>query len=165
MAVGVTARLEAFHFLLMRLQLAQPPLEEILFDAICSQASRLLVCCCGLPVAIQPTQEIRARGVEQVVFIERALLSEVINSFQTVLYPRAHRDGYGVVERDHRRRIQGHQLFVKRRDLLPISFRCSASLSVQSGDRGLQLIGPDRAKPESLFDQFQSLGNRGSIPE
>jgi len=53
-------------------QLAQAPIEKIHFDPIGGQGGCLMVGCLGVAVLIQPPQEIRAGGMEQIVLIEHA---------------------------------------------------------------------------------------------
>src|SRR5258708_3129360 len=91
------------HFALKRIHLTPPAFEEIPFNPIGGQARCFLVGCGGFAVAMQPSQEIRPRGVKQVILIEGASKSEVVYSFQPELYPCAHGNGYSVVERDDRR--------------------------------------------------------------
>src|SRR5688572_11935093 len=84
-------------------ELDQPALQEPPLRLAADERERGAIGRRGLVTAIEPAQQIRARGVPQVVVGELAL--ELVDERQSGGRTLPHRDRDGAVERDDRRRL------------------------------------------------------------
>ena len=72
--------------------------------------------------------------------------------------------GDGTVERDDRRRGDGHQLVVQRDDLIPGGRGNGRGVAVDRVDRGLDLVRPRHVAPEARTHQRLTLVDQRPVP-
>ena len=107
----------------------------------------------------RPAPEVRSYGVQPVIAGDPESASRAVAARAR---PRSvdHGDGDRVIQRDHRVVREPQQHLVQLHDLRPIGLLGARRLVVDGGDRGLELIGPDRPAWEGVGDQGDALGDR-----
>src|SRR5215213_1968908 len=113
---------------------------------------------------IQAAQEVRARGVEQVIVVQHSASARRIDQTQSLLRSVTHRDSRSVIQRDDGRRSNPHQFLVERNDLPPISFIRGLRFRMNGRDGSLNLIAADAPNPQRPFHQSNTFFNLPAIP-
>ena len=149
----------------LRFALGAPAGEEAPLGGQRGQLQRALVGRGGLGAPSQPPQEIRPRGVEQVVAVERAVASERVDQVQPLRRAVRHRHRDRLVQRHHRAGLDAAELGVEQRDLAPVGRAGPRRLRVDRGDRRLERVRARRPpQRERAVDERQRLADHRAVP-
>jgi hypothetical protein len=112
---------------------------------------------CSLVAAVETAEELAARGVVEVVAVER----QPFHQLKAALGPFGHRHGDGPVQLHDGRRCVTLELGVEEGDLRPVGLR----LGVERGDRRLQLVRAWPSQRECAVERGLSRRDLVFVPE
>src|ERR1700688_5028931 len=99
------------------------------------------------------------------VGLQRGLLSESLNDFESGRGTEGHRDSNGAIEFDDRRWRVFEELLVKRRDARPVGVRSDSCSRVTCGDGGLQGVRSGcAAELLGTLQRSEAAGDEQLIP-
>src|SRR5581483_1078197 len=159
---GQPRAFSGFRFLL---QFLNPPLEELPLRFLLGQRQRFLIRSPSFSRPVQPAVHIGTSGMRQVVIRQSAMLQHCLDMGQTHLWTIAHGDSHGAIEKHHRRRLNSHQLVVKRNNLSPVGGGGRFRLGMNGSNRSLQCVRTEAAGFQGSLYQCHSLVDLFAVPE
>src|SRR5215208_6836363 len=143
--------------------LFQTSADVVLLDTIGGQREGSFIGCRCFIEATQAAQEISARGMEQVIMLERG--AGGFDQTQTPLESVAHCDSSRMIQSYYGRGSDAHQLFVERNDLPPVSFISTPGFTMEGRDSTLNLIVAGAPQCQRSFDQPHTFIDFSTIPQ
>jgi hypothetical protein len=106
----------------------------------------------------EPAQEVRARGVQEVVVVEAL---DRVREGEPFRRPVSHRHCNGAIQLDDRGRREVEEAAVEECDLAPVRLL----LRVEGGDRSLQLLRPRHPQHERALERQAALRDLVVVPQ
>src|SRR5215471_4643571 len=142
----------------------QPQLDEPTNLLVLSERERAPVTSLCFVAAAEATKHVSASEVERRVLFQGPGALDALEECQAL--DRAYRegDGNGPIQLDDGRAFVVQELIVQDSNLAPICVRCSRCLSMDRGDRALDLIGAGPPHAERLFYEPNALLDLRAFP-
>src|SRR5260370_47898 len=146
-------------------QLPNPFLQELPLRFLLGQRQSFLIRSPSLSGPAQPAVQIGTGRMRQVVICQFAMFQHRVDMLQSGLWAIAHGNGHGTIEMGYRRRVNSHQLVVKRNNLPPVGRSGRFRFSMNGRDRSLQRVSTEAAGVQGLLHQGPSLRDLLPVPE